>query len=262
MFFHLKSSLCLSVPPSTKSSLSYKGICWASWICSFICHCLEEILSHPLFKCCVFILLSGLSFWLNVKSESESHSVVSNSLRLHGLYSAWNSPGQSTAVGSLSFLQGIFPTNRSNPGLPHCRQTLYQLSHKGSLFLIKSCKTFQICPPHPFIYRSYFHLLFLSACGGCVVAPLCPALCNPTDCSTPLPCHVHWAGDATLSDAFSINFSVCIFSCLICCLTQPFEFSIQFLDRGAYRLQFMGSQRVRHNWTTFTFTLVILVSGR
>ena len=34
-------------------------------------------------------------------------------------------------VGSLSLLQGIFPTQESNPGLPHCRLILYQLSHKG-----------------------------------------------------------------------------------------------------------------------------------
>ena len=44
----------------------------------------------------------------------------------------WNSPGQNTGVGSRSFLQGIFPTQRSNPGVLHCRWTLYQLSHKGS----------------------------------------------------------------------------------------------------------------------------------
>ena len=41
-------------------------------------------------------------------------------------------PGQNTGVSSLSFLQGIFPNQGSNPGLPHCRQILYQLSHKGS----------------------------------------------------------------------------------------------------------------------------------
>ena len=63
---------------------------------------------------------------------SGSHSVVSNSLRPHGLYSPWNSPGQSTRVGSLSLLQGIFPTQGSNPALRHCRQILYQLSYKGS----------------------------------------------------------------------------------------------------------------------------------
>ena len=47
-------------------------------------------------------------------------------------YSPWNSPGQNTGVGSLSLLQGIFLTQRSNPGLLQCRQILYQLSHKGS----------------------------------------------------------------------------------------------------------------------------------
>ena len=57
---------------------------------------------------------------------------MSGSLRPHGLYSSWNSLGQSTGVGSLSLLQGIFPTQGSNPGLAHCRQILYQLSHKGS----------------------------------------------------------------------------------------------------------------------------------
>ena len=65
-------------------------------------------------------------------NEGESHLVVSNSLWPHGLYSPWNFPGQNTGVGSLSLLQEIFPTQGSNPGLLHCRQILYQLSHKGS----------------------------------------------------------------------------------------------------------------------------------
>ena len=47
-------------------------------------------------------------------------------------YSPLNSAGQNTGVGSLSLLQGIFPTQGSNPGLPHCGWILYQLSHKGS----------------------------------------------------------------------------------------------------------------------------------
>ena len=63
---------------------------------------------------------------------SESHSVVPDSLQPHGLYSSWNSLGQNTEVGILSLLQGIFPTQGSNPGLLHCRWILYQLSHKGS----------------------------------------------------------------------------------------------------------------------------------
>jgi len=57
---------------------------------------------------------------------------MSDSLRTHGLYSPWNSPGQNNGMGSLSFLQGVFLTQGLNPGLPHCRQILYQLSHKGS----------------------------------------------------------------------------------------------------------------------------------
>ena len=65
------------------------------------------------------------------ESGSESHSVVSDSLWLW-LYSPWNFPGQNTGVGSLSLLQGIFPSQGWNPGLPNCRQILYQLSHKGS----------------------------------------------------------------------------------------------------------------------------------
>ena len=59
--------------------------------------------------------------------KRESHSVMS------WLFATpRNSPGQNTEVGRLPLLQGIFPTQGSNPGLPHCRQILYQLSHRGS----------------------------------------------------------------------------------------------------------------------------------
>ena len=54
------------------------------------------------------------------KPESESRSVVSDS------------PGQNTGVGSLPLLLGIFPTQGSNPGLPHYRWILYQLSYQGN----------------------------------------------------------------------------------------------------------------------------------
>ena len=66
-----------------------------------------------------------------------SHSVMSDSLWPHGLYSPWNSPGQNTGVGSLFLLHGIFPAQGLNPGLPCCRQILYQLSHKGSLRILR-----------------------------------------------------------------------------------------------------------------------------
>ena len=65
-------------------------------------------------------------------SWNESHSVVLDSLRPYGLYSPWNSPGQNTGVDSLSPLQGIIPTQGSNPDLPHCRCIVYQLGHQFS----------------------------------------------------------------------------------------------------------------------------------
>ena len=62
---------------------------------------------------------------------------MSDSLRLHGLQLTrllclWDFPGKSTGVGCRFLLQGIFPTQGSNLSLPHCRQTLYPLSHQGS----------------------------------------------------------------------------------------------------------------------------------
>ena len=63
-------------------------------------------------------------------------SVVSDSVRPQRqqptrLLRPWDSPGQNTGVGSLSFLQEIFPTQESNQGLLHCRQILYQLSYQS-----------------------------------------------------------------------------------------------------------------------------------
>ena len=58
------------------------------------------------------------------------HSVVSDSVWPHCLCRPWNSPGQNTGVGSLPLLQGIFPTQGSNPGLLHCREILYHLGNQ------------------------------------------------------------------------------------------------------------------------------------
>ena len=75
--------------------------------------------------------------YLKPQKESESHSVMSNSLQSHGLYPSrllcpWDSPGQNTGVGSHSLFQGIFPTQGLNPDFLHCRQILSHLSHQGS----------------------------------------------------------------------------------------------------------------------------------
>ena len=90
---------------------------------------LSCLLSFLVCSCSDLVLIT-----CNMKSESESCSVMSDSL---WLYSPWNSPGQNTTVGSLSLLQGIFPTQGSSPGLPHCRQILYQLNHQGSPRILK-----------------------------------------------------------------------------------------------------------------------------
>ena len=73
-----------------------------------------------------------MAIFLHQLPESESCSVVSNSLRPHGLYNPWYSPGQNTGVAGRSLLQEIFLTQEFNQGLLHCRQILYQLIYQGS----------------------------------------------------------------------------------------------------------------------------------
>ena len=82
---------------------------------------------------------------MDSESESVSHLVLSDSWWLHGLQPSrllcpWNSPGKNTGAGCHFLLQGIFPTQGSNQGLPHCRHTLYQLSHQGSFIMEKNIK--------------------------------------------------------------------------------------------------------------------------
>ena len=97
---------------------------------------------------------------------SESCSVVSDSLRPHGLHSLWNSLGQNTGVGSLSLLQGIFSTQGLNPGLPHCRWILYQLSHKGSPLCSRAVATWRIgfwlhWPSHTLLSAQFLFFIFV-----------------------------------------------------------------------------------------------------
>ena len=80
-----------------------------------------------------------------------SRSVVSDSLWLPGLQPVrllcpWGFFRPEYGVGSLSLLQGIFPTQGSNPGLPHCRWILYQLSHLQGLFFFFSRFSVLIVP--------------------------------------------------------------------------------------------------------------------
>ena len=71
------------------------------------------------------------------KKRKWSCSVMSDCLWPHGLEPTrflhpWDFPGKNTGVGCHFLLQEIFLTQGLNPGLPHCRQTLYHLSHQGS----------------------------------------------------------------------------------------------------------------------------------
>ena len=94
---------------------------------------------------------------------------MSASLQTHGLQPArllcsWNSPGQNTGVGCHSLLQGIFPTQRVNPGLPHCRQILYCLSHQRSLIFIGNCYF------HLFMFYFWLRWVFVPLLGLSLVA--------------------------------------------------------------------------------------------
>ena len=132
---------------------------------------------------------------------------MSESLQPHGPYPVrLFCPG----VGCHVLLQGIFPTQGSNPCLLHCRQILYLLSHQGSPISIHS-KAININPENTvkkmsnvsIVWQScnYYSIQFSSGTQSCLT------LCNPMNRSTPgLPVyhqllestqtHVHWVSDS------------------------------------------------------------------
>ena len=91
-----------------------------------------------------------------------NRSFVSNSWQPHGLYSPWTSLGQNTGVGSLSLIQGIFPTQGLNPGLLHFRQMLYHLRHQPVNSYIITVEVIHFGP-----YYCYLKFLILS-CYLCI----------------------------------------------------------------------------------------------
>ena len=86
-----------------------------------------QLIKKHLFK----IYFTAHWYWVR-EWMNESHSVVSDSFQPHRLYSPWNSLGQNTGVGSLSFLKRIFPNQESNHSFLHCMQISYHLSYHGS----------------------------------------------------------------------------------------------------------------------------------
>ena len=100
-----------------------------------------QLFRNTTFSCCIFCLMN----------ISESESEVTQSCPTlcdpiacslpqtvaYRLLHPWDFPGKSTGVGWHFLLQGIFSTQGSNPGLPHCRQMLHPLSHQGSPSILK-----------------------------------------------------------------------------------------------------------------------------
>ena len=106
-------------------------------------------------KICLLYILPFKNSAFNLEVIVDSHAAVRNSTertqvaftpaekwKWKLLYSPWNSPSQNTGMGSHSLLQGIFPTQGSSPGLPYCRQILYQLSPRGSPRILE----WLVCP--------------------------------------------------------------------------------------------------------------------
>ena len=114
-----------------------------------------------------YFILKRESAALLEEKNSESHSVMSYSLRPHGLYSPWISPDQNTGVGSRSLLQGIFTTQGSNSGLAHGRQILYQLSHQESWSRVIPLKIKRECVSVPAQSLSCVRLFATSWTAAC-----------------------------------------------------------------------------------------------
>ena len=82
---------------------------------------------------CNFFLISELFLFTNKEGKQFCVRLFATLWSVaHRLLCPWDSPGKNTRVSCQFFLQGIFPTQGSNPGLLHCRQILYQMSYLGS----------------------------------------------------------------------------------------------------------------------------------
>ena len=115
------------------------------WACTTCVSCLgRRMLCHwATRKSAIDMLLCYWYYWTYLCRELGFVLCCAQSLsrvRLFGtpwttaarLLCPWDSPGKNTGVGSHALLQGIFPTQGLNPGLPHSRHILYRLSHQGS----------------------------------------------------------------------------------------------------------------------------------
>ena len=141
---YLQSSNCISLPQKPlhffSKQLQYIGLKHQVMERhqGLICYC---IISRSLLYSYIPLPLPANSISAGFIKDRVSYSVMSKPLRPHGLQPSrllcpWNSPSKNTGVGSLSLLQGIFPTQGSNPDLLHYRQVLYHLSHVQENFKV------------------------------------------------------------------------------------------------------------------------------
>ena len=96
-----------------------------------------------------------------------------------------DSSGKNTGVGCLALLQGIFPTQGSNPGLPHCKQIIYCMSHQGSLkgtqqVVLKEARLLEnILIFIAWVFKVWLDLALQVTYSACLI------LCDSMDCSPP-----------------------------------------------------------------------------
>ena len=160
-YFPHPQSLPVTCPPSVSMSLTFfrfhtkwnlKSLSFFVWLISLSRMPFDYVKNRFYIKLSVLLLCvcvgGGIPLfvhWSESKSKSESQSVLSESLWAHGLLPArllwsWNSPDKNARVVSHSFLQRIFPTQRSNTVFMYFRLILYHLSHQGSpsqIFYVK-----------------------------------------------------------------------------------------------------------------------------
>ena len=157
---------------------------------------------------------------------------MSDSLWPHGLWLArlpcpWDFPGKNTGMGCHFLLQGIFLTQGSNPGLPHCRQILYQLCHlvRQERIAGKTC------------YRKLKESdLILRVCAQSCLTLLWPPW-KPSPGHRPrLLCPWDFPGKKTGVDS---HFLLQISSCKIYSVFSPFSFNFLWLG-------FFKSVSMRH----------------
>ena len=100
---------------------------WANWTSVVYTFTLGQWFFFPVWKCQSLSHVQLFATPWTVAHQAPLSTKFSRQEYWSGLH--FPSPGKNTGAGCHSLLQGIFPTQGSNPGLPHCRQILYHMSH-------------------------------------------------------------------------------------------------------------------------------------